>query len=283
MYITTLVFGEGRGMMRLDNIRCPICGGDISQIGGSLACVSRHTFDIAKSGYVNLNVKGAAAGDSKEMVTARSSFLDAGYYSRFADKLVETVNSMPHGTVIDAGCGEGYYSVRAAKETGSELYGFDLSKAAIEKAAKRAAAANADASFFVGGIFDLPVKSESVDVVLNLFAPCANEEFSRVLKPHGHLIMGIAGENHLLGLKSALYNEVYLNNPEKLAEIDGFTRIKAEKVSYKTVIEGREQIENLFSMTPYYWKTSREDAEKLRELDTLETELDFEIAVFEKN
>lgn len=270
-------------MMKLDDIRCPICQGDVSRVGGSLTCGSKHTFDIAKSGYVNLNVKGATAGDSKEMVRARSDFLDGGYYSRFAEKLVEVLGEMPHKTVIDAGCGEGYYSVKAAKEAGCALYGFDLSKAAVEKAAKRAAAADADASFFVGGIFDLPVKNENIDVVLNLFAPCASEEFLRVLKPHGRLIMGIAGENHLLGLKSALYSEVYLNNPEKLADIDGFTRIKTDRVSYKVVIEGRKQIENLFSMTPYYWKTSREDADKLRELERLETELDFEIAVFEKN
>ena len=270
-------------MNYLEILRCPICKGRLSHVGGSLACETRHTFDIAKSGYVNLNVKGATAGDSKEMVRARSSFLDGGYYAAFADRLVDTVSSLEHGTLIDAGCGEGYYSVRVAKETGGRLYGFDLSRAAIEKAAKRATAANADASFFVGGIFDLPVRDESVDIVLNLFAPCADEEFLRVLKPHGHLIMGIAGERHLLGLKSALYSEVYLNDPEKLGELKGFTRIKTDRVTYKVTIEGREQIENLFSMTPYYWKTSREDADKLRELEGLETELDFEIAVFEKN
>ncbi len=264
-------------------LKCPICGADISRVGGSLVCGKKHTFDIAKSGYVNLNVNGTAAGDSKEMVRARSSFLDGGYYSPFAEKLVETVNGFPHDVLLDAGCGEGYYSVRIAKETGGTLYGFDLSRAAVEKAAKRASSQDVAASFFVGGIFDLPVKDGGVDVVLNLFAPCAREEFLRILKPHGHLIMGIAGEKHLLGLKSALYSEVYLNNPEKLGELDGFTRVSTERVNYKTVICGTEQIENLFSMTPYYWKTSKEDADKLRKLEQLETELDFEIAVFEKN
>ena len=264
-------------------LRCPVCKAEISRVGGSLVCEKKHTFDIAKSGYVNLNVNGTSAGDSKEMVRARSSFLDGGYYSPFAEKLVETVNGLPHGTILDAGCGEGYYSVRVAKESGGLVLGFDLSRAAVEKAAKRAAAQTATASFFVGGIFDLPIKNESVDIVLNLFAPCAREEFLRILKPHGHLIMGIAGENHLLGLKSALYNEVYLNNPEKLGELEGFTRVHTERVNYKTVIRGTGQIENLFSMTPYYWKTSKSDADKLRELEELETELDFEIAVFRKN
>lgn len=255
----------------------------MSRVGGSLACENKHTFDFAKSGYVNLNVKGGGAGDSKEMVRARSSFLDGGYYLPFADKLVEIIKSMPHEVLLDAGCGEGYYSTRIAGESNSTVLGFDLSKAAIEKASKRSTAAGVDASFFVGGIFDLPVKDESIDAVLNLFAPCAHEEFARVLKPHGHLIMGIAGENHLLGLKNALYSEVYLNNPDKLFEIEGFTKIKTERVNFSAIIDGTEQIENLFSMTPYYWKTSKEDADKLRELDKLETELDFEIAVFEKN
>ena len=269
-------------MNDIDMLRCPICKADLSAADGSLACGSRHTFDIAKSGYVNLNVNGAASGDSKEMVRARSSFLDGGYYLPFAEKLVEAVRGVDNKVLLDAGCGEGYYSVKLALETGAKLLGFDLSKAAIEKAAKRARAAGADAHFFVGGIFDLPIKDESIDVVINLFAPCAKEEFLRILKPGGHLIMGIAGENHLLGLKSALYSEVYLNNPEKLTELEGFTKVRSERVNYTATVEGTEQIENLFSMTPYYWKTSKEDAQKLGRLERLETELDFEIVVFKK-
>jgi 23S rRNA (guanine745-N1)-methyltransferase len=48
------------------------------------------------------------------------------------------------------------------------------------------------------------------------------------------------------------------------------------------IVEGREQIANLFSMTPYYWRTSQEDKKKLDELDRLCTEIEFDVGVYRK-
>lgn len=271
-------------MFHDDVLICPKCAKPLCRKDNSLVCQSKHTFDIAKSGYVNLNLGSAVSGDSKEMVKARSNFLDGGYYEKFAFALARTLKNIPHSVIIDAGCGEGYYSEFLAKSfADSRIYGFDLSKSAVEKAAKRARFSGSSSLFTVCSIFNMPLSDGSADVIINLFAPCAAEEFFRILKPKGRLVMGIAGEDHLLGLKKALYDNVYLNNPEKLLNIPGFHHVSTEKIKYSTMVSGNETIQNLFAMTPYYWKTSSDDAKKLEKLETLETLLDFDIAVFERS
>ena len=256
---------------------------ELKKEGGSLICKSRHTYDCAASGYVNLNTKLTLSGDSPEMVNARSRFLDLGYYDVFARALIRTLDDFKPQTVIDAGCGEGYYSNMIARKLAyTALYGFDLSKSAVNKASKRAKASGTDASFFVCGIFDLPIKDNSTDAVVSLFAPLAYEEFQRVLKPGGRLVIGAAGKEHLYGLKHALYSEVYENNPEKVVCPGGFREISRENVKYDVIITEKEAISDLFSMTPYYWKTSEAAASRLLTLDRLDTPLDFDIIVFER-
>lgn len=263
---------------------CPICRQKLCAEGVSLVCPENHTFDISAGGYVNMNTRSSLAGDSAEMVRARSAFLDAGYYEPFADAVADAIGCTDGGLIVDAGCGEGYYSAKVAdKYKNATIYGFDLSKNAVKKAAKRVGRDSLNASFFVCGIFDLPLASESVDTVINLFAPCAAEEFHRILKPHGRLIMGVSGEDHLLGLKKVLYDDVYLNRPEKLSAPDGFVCISKQNVRYRVKIDASDMIRNLFSMTPYYWRTSKEDEKKLYAQSELETVLDFDIMIFERS
>lgn len=260
---------------------CPKCKKALGTIGKSLVCENRHTYDISKSGYVNLNLKPVDSGDSLEMVRARSRFLDSGYYFNFAEAITSVIADVSHSVIVDAGCGEGYYSeIISRKFPESDIYGFDLSKSAVEKAAKRTKGLS---DFFsVCSIFDLPLCPSSADVVINLFAPCADKEFARVLKPGGHLIMGVAGEDHLLGLKSAIYENVYLNTPEKVIAPEGFREKSRHKVKYNAHICGTDTVKDLFAMTPYYWKTSKSDADKLSNITELDTLLDFDIVVFER-
>jgi 23S rRNA (guanine745-N1)-methyltransferase len=260
---------------------CPKCKKALDTIGKSLVCENRHTYDISKSGYVNLNLKPVDSGDSVEMVRSRSRFLDSGYYFKFADAITSVISDNPHNIIVDAGCGEGYYSeIISRKFPKSDIYGFDLSKSAVQKSAKRTK--ELTAFFAVCSIFDLPLRTASADVVINLFAPCAAEEFARVLKPGGILIMGVAGEDHLFGLKSAIYENVYLNTPEKVSAPEGFAEKSRHRVKYTAHICGTDTVKDLFAMTPYYWKTSKSDADKLNNITELDTLLDFDIVVFER-
>ena len=265
---------------------CPICKKELTREGNALRCESNHSFDYAKSGYINLlnpgKKKNAKAGDSKEMIRARTSFFECGAYEKIKDTLTELVLSLGGKTVVDAGCGEGYYSLGIAKtNTGSTVLGFDMSKFGCEHGAKAARAKGLENVFFsVANIFDLPLQDNYCDIVVSLFAPVASEEFSRILKNGGYLVVASAGINHLDGLKSVLYDSVY-QNEEKFLEFDSFSLNEIKSLKYRTVIEGNEVIEALFTMTPYYHRTSQADKEKLKSVNVLETTVEVNFLIYQ--
>lgn len=258
---------------------CPVCkktGTEtpLTRENNSLFCIHRHCFDIAKSGAVSFT---QPSGDDKYMVAARTEFLGSGAYIDFAKKIASNLTETK--TIVDAGCGEGYYSNIFAEQTGSLVFGFDLSKAAVNHAAKTAKAKQTNAFFAVAGIFDLPIASGSVDAVTSIFAPISNE-FERILKPGGLLIVGAAGKRHLYELKKSVYDSVY----ENVGRHDLPNRLKLiseQNINYKFVCEG-ENIRRLFSMTPYCYKTSKSDREKLDRLERLEITADFDIFIYKK-
>jgi 23S rRNA (guanine745-N1)-methyltransferase len=238
-----------------------------------------HCYDVARSGYLNLTLPGGGEGDSKAAVQARKSFLSAGYYAPLCDLLDEMLSACNAKSVLDAGSGEGYYTNRLA--SGRDVLGVDLSRAGVDSAAKYAKQTGSGAAFAVGSIFSLPVVDESFDALINLFAPCAESEFLRVLKPMGHLLVVGEGERHLFGLKEILYENPYLN-PGRADLPTDMKQIDRRRLTYRIEVEGREQIEALFSMTPYYWRTSLSDRQKLAALDALTTEIEFDCRVYIK-
>lgn len=260
---------------------CPICGSRLAFEGGSLACsgARRHNFDRAKSGYVNLNTHSSASGDDKAMASARQSFLRKNYYLPFAEAIVKAAESGE--LLVDAGCGEGYYTERCAENFSAAL-GVDLSKYALDLAAKSAKQKGLSDKLFysTASVYSLPLENESADCVINVFAPCVEEEYCRVLKKGGRLIVCAAGREHLRGLKSVLYEKVTEN--EERSDYPKEMRLSdTVKVYYEAEIAG-EDIWQLFMMTPYFYRTSREAAERLKSLDRLKTVLDFEVRTYIK-
>ena len=269
-----------------DSLICPVCGERLSFNGDrSLVCAGgKHLFDISSKGHVNLALGHAGGGDPKEAVRSRSDFLRKDYYLPFASAVCETVlKYLPDQseTVVDAGCGEGYYTEMIAEKCGVGVIGFDLSKAAIESAALRALRqGRTDLLYAVAGIYSMPVADGCADAVVNLFAPCAEEEFQRVLKKGGILLVASAGEDHLFGLKKRLYKTPYKN--ERRNDLPtSMDQIYHSTVRFELTVESEEDKHALFSMTPYYYRTSREDAEKLSG-DPLITEAEFDIDVYVK-
>lgn len=266
---------------------CPKCGGGLRFENGSFKCGENHSYDTARSGYVNLllsnQMNTKLPGDNKLMVNARKSFLGKGYYRILTDAFSETVTryKTSGGLVLDAGCGEGIYTVSAAKAVPDmDFMGLDISKAAVDAAAKRAKAESlTNVLFSVGSVFHLPVESKSCDMVTTLFAPWCGTEFLRVLKGSGILILVIPGRNHLKELKAAVYDEPYLNEPKDSIP-EGFTLIEKIPLHSQIFIDSGEDIKNLFLMTPYYYKTSEEGHKRLESLESLETVIEFEILVY---
>ena len=264
-------------------LRCPVCAAAMQaeETGKSCRCTGArtHSYDFARSGYLNLTRPGDGEGDLKEAIHARKLFLSAGYYAPLSNEINGVLQELDANTVLDAGCGEGYYTNRMAQNR--TVLGVDLSRAGIDAAAKQARQSSTHAAFAVGSIFSLPIADAACDVVTNLFAPCCESEFLRVLKKGGYLILVGAGERHLMGLKQTLYDNPYLNPgradlPTEMQEID------RRRLAYTVTVEGREAIDALFSMTPYYWRTSEADRAKLNTVETLKTELDFDIFIYKK-
>ncbi|MBQ8763694.1 MAG: methyltransferase domain-containing protein [Clostridia bacterium] len=267
---------------------CPVCRKNLADEEKLYRCENGHCFDKSKFGYVNLlqSQKSSAKrhGDDRLMVRARRDFLDSGYYGFLRDYLCEICEKyLPNGgDVLDAGCGECYYSSGLKQdyaEKGKEIFvsGVDISKDALEYASKR----RSGIPLAVASLFDLPFADESFDAVLNIFSPEADEEFYRVLKTGGYLIRVIPLENHLLGLKAAIYDKPYLNDVPD-TEIKNFACVKTGQVKMNLCLDSNEAILNLFKMTPYYYKTSVEDQQKINNLDYLKTQAEFEIRVYRK-
>lgn len=270
------------------NLKCPICDGVLMlEDQKTLYCngQKKHAYDLSSSGYVNLSSpKQCGGGDTKEAVRARSAFLDAGYYKPISDKILELLKRYGNGgeRVVDAGCGEGYYTVQAAKN-GFFTLGFDISKSAVEAAAKRARRDSIKNGVYgVASIYSLPIFDACADAVINIFAPCVEAEFSRVLAKGGVLVVAWAGKSHLMGLKSAIYEETQENDirndlPRELE------LLCEERLEYDITLTDNAKIRSLFAMTPYYWRTSQKDAEKLDKLEELKTNIDINFSVYRKN
>ena len=266
---------------------CPICQGALSQADSSLKCPLSHSYDFSKSGYINLLRPGkknnAKAGDSKEMIASRSLFFSSGCYQPINDKICALVSACAPEVIVDAGCGEGYYTSSIAQACPeAAVFGFDMSKFGAEHGAKMSKKNGITNTLYaVSSIFDMPLCQSSTDVIVNMFAPVASEEFYRVLSSDGCFIIASAGKEHLLGLKRALYDEVYLNEVNE-PHYDGFELIRAENLKYSAHIVGQDTIQALFQMTPYYHRTSLSDKQKLSALDELDTTVEVDFFVFKK-
>jgi 23S rRNA (guanine745-N1)-methyltransferase len=130
-------------------------------------------------------------------------------------------------------------------------------------------------------VFDLPLADGCADAVINLFAPCVEREYTRVLRPGGLLVVVGAGEDHLYELKQAIYDEVYRNDIR--ADLPTELPLVAQRrVDFRVDLTRQEDIESLFSMTPYYYRTSPEGFARLHALQTLSTGAQVEIYVYRK-
>jgi len=191
-------------------LRCPICRLGLDARVGALACPNRHSFDLAREGYVNLlpgsRRRPADGGDRPEQLRHRRAFLDAGHFDFITAKIAERlwhVGAMSRGSgqrVLDAGCGTGHHLTGIAKALGpgTTTLGLDISTAAARMAARW----RPDIAFAVANLWsDWPVQDASVNLVLNIFAPRNFAETARVLRPGGWLVLVYPEANHLMELR----------------------------------------------------------------------------------
>lgn len=254
------------------DILCPICKNKLIVVDHSVQCINGHNFDIAKQGYINLNLHNSQnTGDNSEMIEARKNFLSLGYYSFLLDKINSLISE--NNTLIDLACGEGYYTSRFIAK---DKVGIDLSKQGLKIASR----SDKNTTYLLNSIFHNPLPDACADVVTTIFAPIAKEEIVRLLKQEGKFILVKPDEKHLYELKKAVYDNPYLNEIENI-RIDGMYLDNEYKISNTTTLN-QQDIHNLFMMTPYYNTTSILDKEKLNNIKTLDITFSFIIDVYKK-
>ena len=269
-------------------LRCPLCAQPLDRQDTRYLCPRGHSFDRAAAGYVHLlpanKLHSKDPGDDKAMAAARNRFLSGGYYDPLRDALTRLALAYApdRAQILDAGCGEGYYSAalfQALLQAGKHprMAGVDLSKHALRRAAKR----QGSIEFAVASVYDLPVADQQIDLLVNCFSPLALEEFLRVLRPGGLYCYVVPGARHLWELKQVLYDQPY-RNEEKETPYEGFVYREIIPVSYTVHLPTQADIQALFQMTPYAWKTPGAGKARLAELQELDCQVDFRIHVFQK-
>jgi 23S rRNA (guanine745-N1)-methyltransferase len=248
---------------------CPICGGFLQKTEHSYICPNRHSFDIARQGYVNLltvqQKHSLNPGDTKEQVASRREFLSGGFYGPIAQALCDTALELgAQGPILDVGCGEGYYSNRLSEAMNAPLLGLDISKEAV----RRAAATYKNALWLCATAAKLPVPDHTVGTLTSLFALTLPEEFKRVLDENGLYFQVLAAEDHLLALKSIIYPELKHKEKDTVPQVAGFTLVKSVPIRFTFTVEGR-QVQNLLSMTPHVYRISKEGAQRLAQTQIL--------------
>ena len=257
---------------------CPICQENLTLVEGSLKCDHRHSFDLAKFGYVNLapQIKQSANYD-KENFQNRQQILEAGFYQAILEGISDLLATKPSAKIVlDIGCGEGFYS-RKLQEVHPEktFYAFDISKDSVQIAAK--SESNWAVNWFVGDLARLPIKDASMDILLDIFSPANYGEFRRVLSKDGILIKVIPTENHLKEIRQLVQDQLtkkdYSNQDIKDHFQEHFS-IHSSQIASLTKPITAEQRQALLSMTPllFHVNQSKIDWSQLTEI-TIEAEI----------
>ena len=248
---------------------CPVCSQRLRREERRYTCPQGHSFDIARQGYVNLltvqQKHSLDPGDTRQQVMARRAFLEAGFYAPISQALNQAaLDYGAQGEILDVGCGEGYYSARLASALGSPLTGLDISKEAVRCAAGQYKAY----AWLCATAAHIPVPDGSVGTLSSLFALTLPGEFRRVLRKNGLFLQVLAAEDHLLGLKSIVYDVLTHKQKDTAPALPGFALLESRQIRFNFTAEG-EQIQRLFAMTPHLFRIGKAGAQRLAEATVL--------------
>ena len=233
-------------------LRCPLCRGALTRSGGSLVCGKRHCFDVARQGHVNLVPAQRESFYRRELFESRAAVFAAGVFAPVVCAIGETIDRLVQAerpVLVDAGCGEGYYTKSVCPDRAMTRIGFDLSKEAVKLAAR----GQSGASFLVADLANIPLGDGCADVLLDVFTPANYAEFTRVLKPGGVLIKLWPRSGYLCQLRGAarglLRHDTYYDS--RVAEyLDAHARMLERRTITYTLPVDAALAEHLARMTP---------------------------------
>jgi 23S rRNA (guanine745-N1)-methyltransferase len=243
-----------------------------------------HSFDIARSGYVNLlqpqDRRSREPGDAADAVAARRRLLDAGAGAALIEALAATVAELglpPQARALDIGSGEGSILGALAGRFGWEAAGIELSARAADLAARRHPGvlwlvANADRG--------LPLADGSIDLILSITARRSPGECARVLAPGGRLVVAVPAPDDLAELREkALGRAAREDRAAKvIEEHEGHFEPAGRRECRDRKRFTAAQLEDLLVATYRSGRAGRRD--RVSALDGLSVTLSHEIVVF---
>lgn len=273
-------------------LACPLDNQPLLLTNNAYCCISGHCFDISKHGYINLLPvqlkKSKQPGDNKEMVLARHKFLSSGIYRPIATELCLLINDetkiKQEFSLIDAGCGEGYYTSiikeyikQQTPEKNISLFGFDISKNAIQTASKQ----HKEILWTVATNNKIPALNNSTDILTSLFGFPVLSEFHRILKQNGLLIVASSGTNHLIELRKRIYATVKQKEVSPISS--PLFHLEKTVLLQKTLPISSENLDSLLKMTPHFYRMDKATYTQLKENPIEQITLDVHLTTYRVN
>ena len=260
---------------------CPACESPLEWGDKECRCANGHSFDLAKEGYANLLLshqrRSSHPGDDEKMIQARRRFFDSGAFDPLTNLILRSsfIINRSFLSLLDCGCGEGHFLGALSESREGQFFGVDVSKEAVRCAAKRYRKAK---WIVANGMRKLPFADHALDVILSVLAPRNPEEFARILKPDGALIIGVPGPNHLIELRSRLAANA--GDFEEKADEASTKCAPHFKETYRDLLSYQQtlnvvQLADLIQMTPIFWCSSPEAKTEIAQLDQLTVTVSF--------
>ncbi|MDN4606426.1 putative RNA methyltransferase [Sporosarcina highlanderae] len=269
--------------MNEELFKCPICSSGIEMVDHKqLVCNNMHTFDLAKTGYVNLAPQAHTTKYDRSLFEARAEVMGSGFFSPVLDKLcsivADHVESIKQPVILDAGCGEGTHlsAIHSQMKPESVGIGLDLAKEGIAAASK----AYPGIIWNVADLAAMPFQDAQIDVILNVLSPANYGEFNRLLKQGGKVVKVVPETGYLQELREAFYE----GKPQKeeTDPVDRFSEhfedVETERITYKFALpEGL--LAPLIRMTPLTWNAGDERVREVLSVGMNEITIDLRAIV----
>lgn len=238
----------------INNFICPYCKNSLELNVTSLKCHNNHTFDLTKKGTINF-IASTKIKESKiyneKLFTCRRKFIQKGYYEEVYNIIVGTINSLNLNnlSILDLGCGEGTHTINILnKISGNYNYcAFDYSKSAINLASDYN---STNRFYFDGDVNNIPITTNSIDVIIDFLSPYSESEVKRVLKKGGMFIKVSPNKDYLLELRQALGLNEYQKQAKVIDNLAKHFKNISTKTYTKSFAISKEDQDNLIGMTP---------------------------------
>ncbi len=271
----------GYASKHLEIVQCPLCATSFTIKNASFICREQHTFDFAKQGYVNVLTHLVQSNYDKTLFSSRHHIiakekLYQPMHKAIANIINERYKQQASITIADLGCGEGSHLKGITNEITMDLtqVGIDIAKEGILKAAKT----YPDTIWLVGDLANMPLRTGSIDVLLNIFSPANYMEFKRIAAKGALCIKVVPGPHYLRELREFLGKKQ--TNGDAPATLFA-QRLSIEQilpVHYTRTMDG-DSLSQLVQMTPLTWKADPNKMKQFTEKENQDITIDVNLLI----